>query len=169
MIKVNKITDVNLLRKSCESTMIIGTSNISLDKAYQSMHSIIRTQLFWIEMTNIPTFVSVHIVRHNIGVNHFVMTNRDDRGSLDGKDIHRLTPVKHSMLINAEALINMSRKRLCNQSHKETRDIMNYIKSEVKKVDLDLAKYMIPECEFRNNYCPELKPCGKIKEKNYEK
>jgi len=162
-IKVKKLTDASLMQKAISFTMFSKKeSKMTLDSIYRTEHSPIRTQLFWVEMYDIPTFVSVHLVRHNIGVNHFVSTRRDDRGS-DGV-VTRLTPVNHSMLVNAQALIGISRKRLCTKSHKETRKVMELIKKEVAKVDPDLARYMVEECKYRGGICPEQKSCGKCEE-----
>jgi hypothetical protein len=165
-ITVKKLTDVDLLRAACESTMQAGqTSNMTLDKMYRCEHSPIRTQLFWVEMEGIPTFVSVHFVRHKIGTEHFVRSNREDRGG--DKEATRLSPVKHSMLINAQSLITMARKRLCYQAHKETREIMKAIRCVIGGLDPDLERYMVPECVYRGARCPELRPCGKYKVERY--
>ena len=74
-IEVDKVTTESLMKRACRMT-IRGESNVSLEKMYRCEHSPIRTQLFWIEMYDIPTFVSVHLVRHKYGVEHFVCSNR---------------------------------------------------------------------------------------------
>jgi len=164
---VTKITDINLLRKACESTMQAGSvSNISLDTAYCCEHSPMRTQIFWLEMEDIPTFVSVHQVRHKIGVEHFVRSNREDRGGNAKAD--RDTPVLHSCLLNAESLVSMAKMRLCYQASKETRKVMQLIKESVKVVDPDLAKYMQPKCVYRNGMCNEPRSCGVYDVASYE-
>lgn len=157
-IKITKLTDDAVLKKAFNSTVRFN-SNVSLFNAYLMMHSPIRTQEFFIEMVDIPTFVSVHFVRHKIGCEHFVLSNRDDRG---GDIADRNTPINHSMKINAEALITLSRKRLCLASHKKTVQIMSLIKNKIKYIDSDLVKFMVPECVFRNGICPEGRfTCGK--------
>lgn len=157
-IRVTKLTGQDLMRRACEMTMNGGQkSKASLRKLYDSEHSPIRTQVFWIEMIGIPSFVSTHFVRHKIGVEHFVMTNRDDRGG--DKEANRNTPVDHGMFINAQALINMSRKRLCKKAHAKATEVMQAIKEEIAKVDPDLENFMVPECLYRNG-CHELKTCG---------
>jgi len=158
-VTVTKLTDERILRAACSATMRGRESKMTLDKIYRNMHSPIRTQWFWCSITNIMTFISVHLVRHKFGVEHFVGTNREDRG---GELANRLTKINHSMLINAEALINMSRKRLCGQASKETQEVMQAIKEAVALVDPYLPKYMVRECEFRNGVCPELKCCGNL-------
>jgi hypothetical protein len=156
-ISIKKYTDEALMRRACEMTMHGETSNMTLEKIYKCEHSPIRTQMFWIEMLGIPSFASTHFVRHKIGVEHFVSTNREDRGG--NGEANRWTPVNHGMLINAQALINMARKRLCYKAHHEVRKIMEEIFKSMCLLDVDLANHMVPECEYRNG-CHELRPCG---------
>ncbi len=98
-------------------------------------------------------------------VEHFVLTNRDDRGGPGNKKVDRLSLINHSMLINAESLINMSKKRLCSQSSIETIQTMKLLRKEIGIVDPILEKYLVPECVYRNGICSELKPCGQLKQK----
>lgn len=160
-VRIKKLTDVSLMQQACEATMRGQKSKLSLQKIYQCEHSPIRTQLFWVELIGVPTFVSVHLVRHKVGVEHFVMSNRTDRGGSD--EVNRLSPVNHSMLLNAQTLIQMARKRLCSQASKETQDWFKAIKEAVKTVDEDLYHYLVVECEYRNGICPELRCCGRNK------
>lgn len=161
-ISVEKLTNVDLARRACQfTTHSHADSMISLGKLYRCEHSPMRTQMFWVEMKGIPNFVSVHFVRHKIGVEHYVQTMRNDRGA--GEVANRLTPTNHAMFINAAALVSMARKRLCTKAHTETRAVMDAIRAEVAEVDRDLADYMVPECVYRGNVCHELKPCGRLK------
>ena len=157
-IEVDKVTTESLMKRACRMT-IRGESNVSLEKMYRCEHSPIRTQLFWIEMYDIPTFVSVHLVRHKYGVEHFVCSNRDDRGGDSHCD--RDTPVNHGMLLNAQALINMARKRLCSKAHPKTIEVMQAICKAVNEVDPVLVHYLVPECDYRGGICYEMKPCGR--------
>lgn len=158
-IVARKLTDVELMRRACEMTMRGQESKMTLGGMYRCEHSPMRTQLFWVEMIGVPTFVSVHFVRHKIGVEHFVMSNRDGRGG--DEEVNRWTPVNHGMLLNAQALINMARKRLCRKSHESTRKVMGDIKIAIAKLDWDLARYMVPECIYRLG-CHESNPCGYV-------
>lgn len=127
---------------------------------YRNEHSPIRVRMFWVELERIPTFVSVHLVRHKIGVEHFVQSMRDDRGGAGNDQVTRLTPVNHGMLINAQALIQISRKRLCYAASKETVGTWTRLRKCMAAVDADLAWHMVPECVYRNGVCPEFKECG---------
>lgn len=154
---VAKITDFALMNKACGYT--INKQNVAPDpyKMYKSEHSPIRTQMFVVEMIDIPTFVSAHFARHPVGITHFVKSNRADRPSYTG-DTGRNHPVNHMMLANAQALINMARKRLCNKASTETIRVMLAIKNGVALADPALAKAMVKDCDYRGD-CHELRPC----------
>jgi hypothetical protein len=126
---------------------------------YRSQHSPIRARWFWVEIECLPTFVSVHLVRHHVGIDHFVQSMRDDRGGGDAIQITRLTPVRHGLHINADALINVSRKRLCYQAHVSTVGAWRRVLRAIAEVDPELPKYCVPECVYRGGICPEFRQC----------
>ena len=163
-ILVDKLTDKDLLQWACSLT-IDSESTMNLGRIYRNEHSPMRTQLFKISMYGIPTFVSTHFVRHNIGIiGHYCKTQRDDRiGETEGDKHDRWTPTNHGILCNAQALINMARKRLCYCSHWATINVMERIKNQVDIVDHDLTQYLIPECEYRGGVCHEDRICGRRK------
>lgn len=161
-ITIKRITDLSLMKEAFDSTVNTDT-HMSEKIAYKCEHSPIRTQEFLIKMVDIPSFVSTHLVRHKIGCEHFVFSNRDDRNNkTPSSDVGRLTKVTHTMKINAESLINMSRKRLCLKSHRTTVKVMSLIKREIKKISPDLDLFMVPNCIYRGGLCPEgSNSCGK--------
>lgn len=122
-------------------------------------HSPIRLLKFFWRWVGILSWVSVHIVRHKIGIEHYVKSQRTDRTGVDRNNLPQGSLVNHSCDATAQALINMSRKRLCTQASKETRDAWLEVKDYVKGVNEELASVMVPECIYRG-FCPELKPCG---------
>jgi len=156
-ITAEKLTGIDLMRDVASFT-IGANSKLSFKKAYFSEHSPIRSQIFVIRMYDIPSFVSTHLVRSKVGVEHFVKSNRDDRGG--STKIDRNSPVNHCMVINAQALITMSFNRLCSASHYKTIEVMEEIKRVVSKIDPFLAKYMVKSCIYRNGICKEFKKCG---------
>lgn len=72
----------------------------------------------------------------------------------------RYTPVNLSLLVNAQSLIDMSKLRLCNQAHVETRIVFNRIKEEIAKIDPSLASMMVRKCVYRGGLCGEMRCCG---------
>ena len=163
IVCIQKLTSIDLMHECCEFTMHGNKkSELSLDKIYRCEHSPMRSQIFTIKLYNVPTFVSVHFVRHNIGINHFVLSNRNDRGGAGDDVVNRLTPVNHMMILNAESIINMSHARLCNKASELTRIWMQKIRNQMLHVDAALYNYMVPKCVYRNGKCGELRPCGEV-------
>lgn len=138
-------------------------------KILEAGHSPIRELWFGIKM-QIPYFVSVHFVRHHIGVNHYVQTQRNDRqDNYDRTKAPQDTIVSHVMSINAQELIFMSHKRLCSQASVETRAVMKEICRQVEELCPEFIGLLVPECVYRNGKCTEFYPCGlaeKLKTKN---
>jgi hypothetical protein len=155
-VEITKLTTATIMQEACAVTMGKPHSTVSLFDMYNCEHSPIRTQLFWVKLYDIPAFVSTHLVRHKVGVEHFVKSLRDDRCG-EGNET-RNSPVNHFMLINAQALINMARKRLCYKAHNATREVMCSIVTAIEQVDKALAANLVPECKYRNG-CHELTPC----------
>lgn len=132
-------------------------------KLIKSEHSPIRELWFGIKM-EIPYWVSVHFVRHHIGVNHYVQTQRDDRTDDDTPRAEKPQGemVSHIMSINAQELINMAHKRLCRQASKETREVMQAIVKEVIAKVPQMKDVLVPLCVYRGGRCTEFFPCKEV-------
>lgn len=74
----------------------------------------------------------------------------------------RYAPTDLMCLINAEALINMSRKRLCTKASKETREIWQKVIELIEECDPDLYPHLVKPC-VATGACRECKSCGYIK------
>lgn len=129
-------------------------------KLIESEHSPIRELWFGIRM-QIPYFVSVHFVRHHIGVNHYVQTQRTDRTGVNRDELPQGEFVSHVMSVNAQELVFMAHKRLCKQASEETRQVMKMIVDEVIKVCPQMKSVLVPLCVYRNGKCTEFFPCSK--------
>lgn len=99
-IKVTKLTDVSLLRLANSFTSG-KESNMTLARAYKHGHTTIRTQLFTVELTDIPLFVASQLVRQTQGVSWFQRSKRTDRG---GKDFREECKQLGTYLWNAHLL-----------------------------------------------------------------
>lgn len=162
---VEKLTDWALVAECARATVWKGPleegrepSDSFRHAICRSEHSPLRALLFKIRLEGVPTCVSVHLVRHKMGVEHFVSSNRPDRNG-GNTNVDRNTPVNHVMVINAQELLFMARRRLCGMASPETRTVMNYIKDAVSRVDPVVADYMLPMCAYRH-MCPETHGCG---------
>ena len=112
-------------------------------------HSPIRKIRFAWKWKNLKSWVSVHFVRHKFGIEHWVTTQRSDRTGVDRDNSPQNTPVSHECEANAQALIFISRRRLCNQASPETRAAWQEVKERVEEYDPVLASVMVPECVYR--------------------
>jgi hypothetical protein len=76
--------------------------------------------------------------------------------------------VSHECEANAQALIFISRRRLCTQASPETRVAWQEVKDEVEKADPIMASVMVRECVYRG-FCPEFTCCGYVNTEAYQK
>lgn len=135
-------------------------------KLIASEHSPLRELWFGVRM-EIPYWNSVHFCRHHIGVNHYIQSQRNDRqNKYDRNSARQDEIVSHIMSINAQELVFMAHKRLCNQASPETHLIMQMICDEVIKVCPEFKEFLVPLCEYRNGKCTEFYPCGKANKFN---
>lgn len=126
-------------------------------KLIDSEHSPLRTLMFTIEMKDIPYCNSVHFVRHKFGVEHYVKSQRSNKNR---EEEPQGALVNHIMDINAQALIFMSRKRLCSKADEKTRKIMIMIRHKIIELCPEFNDFLIPECLYRGGICHEFKSCG---------
>lgn len=130
------------------------------NKLLMSEHSPIRTLNFCIKM-QIPYYVSVHFVRHFMGVTHFVQSQRNDRqDNYDRTKAPQDAMVSHIMYMNAQELMFMSRRRLCTQADPFTRKVMNEICKQVEDVSPEFIRTLEPMCSYRGGRCTEFNCCG---------
>lgn len=122
-------------------------------------HSPIRLLHFSWKWKDLPYWVSVHIVRHKVGIEHFVSTQRSDRTGISRDELPQGALVTHQCQADAQALITISRKRLCSAASPETRAAWQLLKDRIAEDEPELASCMVRECVYRG-FCPEMKSCG---------
>jgi len=113
--------------------------------------------------------VVVKLVRHWLGFIPFVHSQREDRRQLDCSrdELPQGSLNDMDFSANAQALINISRKRLCGQASKETRETWKKVKAGIAEKDPVMASKMVPECIYRG-FCPELTCCGYVNTQRYK-
>lgn len=150
--------------KTCTLNTVGKTSttlptNEWIKKLVNAEHSPIRELWFGIKM-EIPYWVSVHFVRHHIGINHYISTQRTDRTGVNRNEKRQDELVSHIMSVNAQELIFMAHKRLCKQASKETREVMQEIVKQVISVAPYMKEVLVPLCVYRNGKCTEMFKCN---------
>jgi hypothetical protein len=150
-------------------------SNSWKAKMLLAEHSPIRLIEYEWTWSDIMQWVTTHLVRHHEGCEKFVHSQRGDRRAiLDEYNVSSRNELPQGatndmdMTANAQALISISRKRLCSCASKETREAWKQVKEEVRKVDPVMADKMVPECIYRG-FCPEfMNPCGYANTEKYQ-
>lgn len=131
-------------------------------KFLASEHSTIRSLEYIWQWENIPYWVSVHFTRHHVGITHFVSSQRNDiQFGYDRKKAPQDTLVNHRCLANVQAIINISKARLCSTASSETRIAWKLFLSSVKLITPELYSLCVKPCVYRNGICPEVfRSCG---------
>ena len=62
--------------------------------------------------------------------------------------------------VNAEELMVIANKRLCNQASDKTREIVKMMCLEVLKTNPEFEDFLVPMCYYTGG-CKEMYPCGK--------
>jgi hypothetical protein len=136
-------------------------------KLLLSEHSPIRKLTISAKWENLKSWISVHFIRHKIGIEHFVRSQRPERGgNLNRDEQPQGTLINHEIEANAQAIINISRKRLCSMAQVETREAWKEFLNQFKDKEPELYSACICECIYRG-HCYELNSCGYYKTNEY--
>ena len=130
-------------------------------------HSPIRKLHINWKWTDLLWWVQTHFTRHHVGVEWFVSTSRTDRTGIDRSTIGQDAPVNVEGVANPQAIIYISRKRLCNQASKETREAWKAFLETFKESEPELYGACVPDCIYRG-WCYEYKSCGYHLTENYK-
>ena len=152
------------IRNACMTTISKdgGDKEPSSDwkkKLLMCEHSPIRRGAISWKWEEIPYAVTTHFVRHHVGVEKWVATSRSDRTGVDRKTRSQMDCVRIEMEANIQALINISRKRLCMCADPITRSYWISLMNIIKEMEPEVYWACVPEC-IRCGACPEYKPCG---------
>lgn len=156
-------------------------------------HSPIRLLEYDFTIEDIRQWVTVHLVRHHEGCEKFVHTQRQDiNAEIENitSEIIRICKEEGllregwrerdymfqgegndmDMTCNAQAFMNISRKRLCyGCASEETRFAWQLVIKALKEVDPILAEKCVQECVYRG-FCPEFdRCCGYVNSPGFEK
>lgn len=127
----------------------------------RARHSPIRELKFAFEITAVPYWVSVHLVRH-VHAQPYVRSQRNDRqDNYDRTKAPQDAPVNMIWTMNAEELMVIANKRLCQQASKETRALVKMMCCLVIDVCPEFKNLLVPMCVHNGGVCHEIYPCGK--------
>lgn len=156
-------------------------------------HSPIRLLEYDFTIADVRQWVTVHLVRHHVGCEKFVHSQRQDINDQVEVITKRLIEVlkeegllregwrerdymfqgetnEMDMSCNAQSFMSISRKRLCyGCTSPETRQAWELVIESLREVDPILAEKCAPDCIYRG-FCPEGKRCcGYVNTEAYKK
>lgn len=132
-------------------------------KSLRARHSYIRELKFGFLISNVPYYVAMHLVRHHVGCQPYVRTQRNDRQSeYDRGSAPQNAPVDMIWTMNAESLMVVSNKRLCKQAAEETRHIVYAMCRAVETTCPEFIGVLVPMCDYHGGVCHEMRPCGRV-------
>lgn len=157
-------TDKDWMEVKKRALVTVGKTPLTepSDKWKQSIlrarHSPIRYLRFSFYL-EVPSWVATHLVRH-VHAQPYVKSQRNDRQTeYDRNAARQDAPVSMIWDMNAEELITIMNKRLCNQAAEETRHVAEMMRDLVIKECPEFASELVPMC-VREHHCYEIHPCG---------
>jgi len=165
-IEIKRITSWERVLNACRMTVnkkyLAKEPSDEFKKALiRSEHSPLRMLEYDITIHDVPYWIHAELCRHHIGVEKFVTTSRPDRVP-GGKSRHELPQdalVSMTLSMNAQAIINVSRLRLCRKAADETQGVWQAVIDKLREVEPLLADACVRNCVYRG-FCPEIEPCG---------
>ena len=163
-VKPDWVRVVNAARRTVGKKPISKEpSDVFKKKILLAEHSPIRLLEYDFTWEDIKMWVTTHLVRHHEGCEKFVSTQRTDRNEilkgLNRDELKQGLLNDMDMACNAQAFINISRKRLCKGcASKETREAWELVIEFLSEIDPILASKCVPECIYRG-FCPEFDRC----------
>lgn len=169
-IKITRLTNWSDVRDAARTTIWKDDDDKEPSSEWKrgillARHSPIESLVFRIKMIEIPYWVAMHFRTHHVGITHYISSQRDDRhnNAVPRAKMPQGALVNHKMILNAQAVISISKKRLCNLASTETRLTWLAVREAMMDVDPDMAWAMRPECSWCGGRCPEMRGCGLCK------
>ena len=129
-------------------------------KMLRCRHSPIRKLPFSFYISDMPYWLHVELVRHHVGIEKYVKSQRDDRNNNKvprGKKPQD-APVNVIIDLNAETLMTLMNKRLCGAATKEMQEFMFTIRKLVIETNPEFEQFLVPMCLYVNR-CYEFTSC----------
>lgn len=128
----------------------------------EARHSPIRYLVYSFQIMGIPSWVATHLVRHHVGFQPYVRSQRNDRqDEYDRNAARQDAPVDMIIDINAEALQVLANKRLCMLAAEETRRVVEKMCALAEDHTPEFDGLLVPACVHQGSKCHEMMPCGR--------
>ena len=145
-------------------------SKMNKGKIFASNDSILEIPEYYV-VCKAPRSVAAQLRTHEKknGMYFWMGTGRKDRKDRIPGEYSREQIVPFVMKLTARAIKEISHYRMCGKAEAPTRKFMQLFKEHLCTVEPELAKQMMPMCQFRNGLCTEFNCCGFNKSLNVDK
>lgn len=135
-------------------------SKMNKKKIFASNDSILEIPEYWV-FAKAPRSVAMQLRTHEKkhGMYFWMGTGRKDRKDRIPGLYSREQIVPFVMKLTARAIKEISHYRMCGKAEMPTRKFMQLFKDKLCEVEPELAKEMMPMCQFRNGICTEFNCC----------
>lgn len=134
-------------------------------KMLRCEHSPLYTLMFTIGVYDVKYWIAMQYARHHVGANAYIKTQMNERQmEYDRNSRRQDTSVDMMLDWNAVALINISRRRLCNLAGSESQELMQEICDKIVIENEEFEGFLVPNCSYRGDRCYEIQSCGKMSE-----
>ena len=148
-----------MLRRTMEHCWGVK-SKMNKGKIFASNDSILEIPEYWC-FCQAPRSVAAQLRTHEKkhGMYFWMSTGRPDRPDAVPGEYSREQIIPFVMKLTARAIKEISHYRMCGKAEKPTRDFMSLFKAELCQIEPELAKQMMPLCEYRGGICTEFNSC----------
>lgn len=181
IVKVTRLSDPALVRRVARATIGLGAKDTLPLELFASMldagETPVRAMQILLELIDIPWCDHTHFLRHTLGAlppiadpepfEPYVRTSRPDAPNpvkYDRRKAPQDTPITVTSMVNPQWFLSMSHLRLCENAGPEIVNETQAIKMAlVASGDIylqEIARQMMPMCEYRGGVCHSRKPCG---------
>lgn len=137
-------------------------SKMNMAKLFACNDSILEIPEYYAVCTaprSVAAQLRTHEKKH--GMYFWMATGRPDREDAAPGEYSREQPVNFVMKLTARAIKEISHYRMCQKAEHPTREFMSLLKMQLVGIEPQLAKEMMPLCEYRGGICTEFNSCRK--------
>ena len=163
VVKIEKTDE--MLKRTMEHCWGVD-SKMNKAKLFACNDSILEIPEYYAVCTaprSVAAQLRTHEKKH--GMYFWMATGRPDRPDAVKGEYSREQPVNFVMKLTARAIKEISHYRMCAKAELPTRIFMQLLQSEFEKIEPELAKQMMPLCQYRGGICTEFNSCRKAVEK----
>lgn len=164
-IEIIKVEQTDELLKRTLQHCWGAKGNLPKRKLFACSDSINEIPEYWafcLAPRSVAAQLRTHEKKH--GMYFWMGTGREDRPDAIPGEYSRKQIVPFVLKLTARAIKEISHYRMCMKAEQPTREFMKLFKDKLEEIEPELAKQMMPMCQFRGGICTELNSCKKEKE-----